>query len=321
MKHFKTPLYYRIDFLSSLENSFFTKKISLLFCLHLFTLILLTFSFSVSFASSISSISSISSANYSSKSHNEQKMFSRISNFLDAHDSITPEMKEKAIQKIIDFDKAFKITPANEAKTLRRLFFAVQETFLKEYILYSSFYQTIDSGNFDCLTGSLLYAVLLEEIKQKGNFDYTYQLIQMPTHVFIKIELSDKSEIIFESTNLEKGFIATPKAIDFYLQEQAQQAQILAQDETLLTLNDKKGNNLVTLENASALLYFNQGVSFFHQRKFGKSLKMAQNAYSHQENELFYHLVNLSLQELLKNNSISEKEYKLKYKKNQLVSN
>lgn len=279
----------------------------MLFVLFLFTLIILNCGF----------VAPV----YSSSSHNEQKISSRVSNFLDSHDSITPEMKESAIKKITDFNKNFKITPTNEAKTLRRLFFAVQETFLKEYTLYSSFFQTIDSGKYDCLTGSVLYAVLLEEIKEKGNFNYTYQLVQTPIHVFIKIELSDKSEIIFESTNLEKGFIATPKGIDFYLEEQARKVEEVAQNEIVLVSDNNTLNNLVTLENASALLYFNQGVLFFNQRKFGKSLKMAKNAFYFEKNEVFYKLIKLSLQELLKNDSISEKEYHLNIKENILVSN
>jgi hypothetical protein len=257
----------------------------------------------------------------SSNSHDEQKMSAKLSNFLDAHDSITSEMKEKAIQKIIDFNNNFKITPANEAKTVRRLFFAVQETFLKEYVLYSSFFQTIDSGKYDCLTGSILYAIFLDEIKQKGNFDYTYQLIQTPIHVFIKIKLSDQSEIVFESTSLEKGFIATPKGIDFFLQEQTKKIEQATQNKILLLENKNELNNLITLEDASALLYFNQGVLFYSQRKFGKSLQMAKNAFYFQKNEVFYKLIQLSLQELLKNNIISENEYKLKYISIELVSN
>ncbi len=311
MKHSKHTLFYWKDFLPIFERTFFLNKKRFYFVHHLFILIVLLFSFSFSFAAPI----------HSSKSHNEQKIVSRLSNFLDAHDSITPEMKEKAIQKIIDFDKDFKITPTNESKTLRRLFFAVQETFLKEYVLYSSFFQTIDSGKFDCLTGSVLYAVFLEEIKQKGNFGYTYQIVQMPTHVFIKIELSDKNEMIFESTNFDKGFIATQKVIEFYLQEQAKKAQEETQNKNIVLLGVQEVNNLVTLETASALLYFNQGVLFFNQRKFGKSLKMAQNAFFYQKNEAFYDLMTLSLQELLKNNSISEKEYKIDFKKIDLVNN
>lgn len=311
MKHSKHTLFYWKDFLPIFERTFFLNKKRFYFVHHLFILIVLLFSFSFSFAAPI----------HSSKSHNEQKIVSRLSNFLDAHDSITPEMKEKAIQKITDFDKDFKITPTNESKTLRRLFFAVQETFLKEYVLYSSFFQTIDSGKFDCLTGSVLYAVFLEEIKQKGNFGYTYQIVQMPTHVFIKIELSDKNEMIFESTNFDKGFIATQKVIEFYLQEQAKKAQEETQNKNIVLLGVQEVNNLVTLETASALLYFNQGVLFFNQRKFGKSLKMAQNAFFYQKNEAFYDLMTLSLQELLKNNSISEKEYKIDFKKIDLVNN
>ncbi len=305
MKHTKHTLFYRLDFLLNWKNrktSLFTKKNFSRFVLFLFTLVILHSNFSFSLASTYSS-------KHSFESHNGQKMSSRISTFLDAHDSITPEMKEIAIQKVIDFNTDFNIISTNESKTLRRLFFFVQETFLKEYVLYSSFYQTIDSGKFDCLTGSLLYAVFLEEIKRKGNFDYNYQIIQMPTHVFVKIELSDKSEMIFESTSFEKGFIATQKGIEFYLQKQNKEAQQNQKTENILVLKNQKLNNLVTLESASALLYFNQGVLFFNQRKFGKTLKMAKKAFSLQENEAFYELMQLSLYKLKKENNRNENNY------------
>ena len=319
MKHIKTLLYYCIHFLptflSVLKTTFFTRKNLLVVVLILFTLTLLNFSFLFSFAS----------ATNFSKSNNEQKMSSRVSNYLDSHDSITPQMKEKAIKKIIDFNNDFKIIPTNEARTLRKLFFVIQETFLKEYVLYASFFQTIDEGKFDCLTGSLLYAIFLEEIKQKSNFDYNYYIVQMPTHVFIKIELSDKSQIIFESTNFDKGFIATQKRIDFYLEEQAREAQEGSQNETsdeyLVLLDNKRLNNLVTLESVLALLYFNQGVSFFNQRKFGKSFKMAKNAFHLQKNEIFYKIVTLSLQELVRENVISKNEYLLNINEINLVKN
>jgi len=314
MEYFKSTLLYLKNFLFRLENLFFLKIKKIFFILHLFTLIFLTAIFSSSFAAFIPFLPAL-------HSHNEQKMFSRLSSFLDACDSITPEMKEKAIQKIIDFEKDFKITPTNEAKTLRNLFFAVQETFLKEYVLYASFFQTIEKGKYDCLTGSLLYAIFLEEMKQKGSFEYTYQLIQLPTHVFVKIKLTDKSEIIFESTSFEKGFIATPKAIEFYLQQQNQEAQKNLQEENTLVLTNKKLNNLLTFENAAALLYFNQAVLFFDQRKFGKTLIMAKKAFYLQKSEIFYKLIQLSLQELLKNNYITENEYKINTESFSFISN
>ena len=267
---------------------------------YFFILLFFAGSFSMSFASSTKFISS----------HNEQKMTSRLSEFLDTHDAITPKMKEKAIQKVIDFNQNFNISSKNEAKTLRRLFFSVQETFLKEYVLYASFFQMLDSGKFDCLTGSLLYAIFLEEIKLKGGFNYQYNIVQMPTHIFIKIELSDKSEIIFESTSPVKGFIATQNGVALYLQEQLQEQNKIAQEaqqkETLLLSNQQLLNNYVTLENASALLYFNQGVLFFNQRKFGKSLRMAKNALFFEKNAVFYELAQLSLKESEKNNTIAD---------------
>ena len=288
MKHTKRPLPYYIPFL-------FLKPNQLAFVLCLFILAILVSSTSSSFAS-------LNSPTH----HNEQKMFSRLSSFLDSHDSITPEMKENAVQEIIDFTNSFDITPNNEAKTIRHLFFAVQEKFLKEYVLYSSFFQTIDNGTYDCLTGSILYAVLLEEIKRKGNFDYTYEIVQNPIHVFVKIELSDKSEIIFESTSLKKGFIATRRGIEFYLREQADKVEEEIQKENTLFITNQKLNNLVTLEEASALLYFNQGVSFFNQRKFAKTLKMAKKAFVLQNNETFYNLIQLSSQKLQNSNSIAQ---------------
>ncbi|WP_291720250.1 hypothetical protein [Bernardetia sp.] len=251
-------------------------------------------------------------------SHNEKKTYSYLSSFLDTHDSITLEMKEKAIDKFISFNQSFNIHPTSESKTLRRLFFSVQETFLKEYSLYSSFYHTLESGKYDCLTASVLYAIFLEDIKQRGDFDYVYQIVQMPTHVFIKITLSDKSEIIFESTDSKKGFIATPKAIDFYVKDQIEIASKQREQESVLKLDNTVFNNLLTLEQVSPLLYFNQGVLFFNQRKFGKSIQMAQNALFLEKNKTYYLLIQLSLQEMKKECEINNSFVKTNFKYTQI---
>lgn len=284
MKHIKHIYKNYLDNLLSVNSSLVTKIKIHFFVLNLFILVFLTTS---SFCKGIVP-----------HSHNEQKTYSYLSSFLDTHDSITLEMKERAMRKFISFNQTFKIDAASETKTLRRLFFAVQETFLKEYALYSSFYQTLEEGKYDCLTASVLYTILLEDLKQKGRFDYTYQIVQMPTHVFVKIKLSDQSEIIFESTDAKRGFIATPKAIDFYTKKQVATANKQAEDKSTLTLDNTLINNLVTFEEIVPLLYFNQGVSFFNQRKFGKSIQMAQNALFLEKKEAFHILIKLSLQEM-----------------------
>jgi tetratricopeptide (TPR) repeat protein len=85
------------------------------------------------------------------------------------------------------------------AKKLNFVFDHVQKTFLKQYDLDAGFYEMFGNGNFNCLTATFLYSVLLDELSVKHTIKF------MPGHVYL-IAYADAIPYIFETTDPENGF-------------------------------------------------------------------------------------------------------------------
>ena len=92
------------------------------------------------------------------------------------------------------------------AKKLKFVFDHVQGTFLKNYDVDADFSQMFVSGGYNCLTGTILYALLLDELSIKHTIKF------MPGHVYI-IAYAEDIPYIFETTDPVGGFIEMNKAM------------------------------------------------------------------------------------------------------------
>lgn len=92
------------------------------------------------------------------------------------------------------------------AKALKFVFDHVQSTFLKQYDIDADFYDMFVSGKYNCLTGSILYALLLDELKVKHTIKF------MPGHVYL-IAYMAEIPYIFETTDPVGGFVELNKAM------------------------------------------------------------------------------------------------------------
>jgi len=92
------------------------------------------------------------------------------------------------------------------AKALKFVFDHVQATFLKQYDVDADFYDMFVSGKYNCLTGTILYALLLDELKIKHTIKF------MPGHVYLIAYIAE-TPYIFETTDPVGGFVELNKAM------------------------------------------------------------------------------------------------------------
>ena len=92
------------------------------------------------------------------------------------------------------------------AKALKLIFDHVQTTFLKQYDVDADFTDMFASGKYNCLTGTILYALLADDLKIKHTIKF------MPGHVYL-IVYADNIPYIFESTDPVGGFVELNKAL------------------------------------------------------------------------------------------------------------
>ncbi|MFA6261648.1 MAG: hypothetical protein WC760_09280 [Bacteroidia bacterium] len=82
---------------------------------------------------------------------------------------------------------------------IRHIFKRTHNQYLKKYDEQVTFYNIFQSGYYNCVTGTSLFAHVLNELK------IPYQVKELPDHVYLIVD-PDKFNIPLESTNPKTGF-------------------------------------------------------------------------------------------------------------------
>lgn len=160
---------------------------------------------------------------------------------------------------------------SDNAVFLSHLFSKVHYKFLKRYENYSSFSDLLNNGSYNCLTGTALYALLLER------YGYQYSIVETTYHIFLLID-NDGTQILFEATDPREGFVMGAEAIDDKIRlYREDEDQISPTDESIYDFNARIFST-VTLKELKGLLYYNLAVDAFNERQFEKSLALLQLA-------------------------------------------
>ncbi|EMS34733.1 hypothetical protein C943_03420 [Mariniradius saccharolyticus AK6] len=93
---------------------------------------------------------------------------------------------------------------------LKSLYYRTEMYLLEEYQQYSLLEDVMQEGKFDCVSGSLLLASLLDR------FEIPYSIMETSHHVFVIVEQGGE-EIILESTGGIDGFISGSAEVKNYL--------------------------------------------------------------------------------------------------------
>lgn len=114
------------------------------------------------------------------------------------NESLESASWDNLIQKLNQRAKKTKST--DNKRFLEFIYSTTHQAMLSRYEEHAYFSKTLQEGVYDCVTGTGLYALLLEE------FDFKYQIIETEAHVFIKGHLKNKP-FILESTYPVNGLI------------------------------------------------------------------------------------------------------------------
>jgi hypothetical protein len=93
---------------------------------------------------------------------------------------------------------------------LKSVYYRTEMYLLEEYQQYSLLEDVMQQGKFDCVSGSLLLASLLDR------YEIKYKIMETSHHVFIIVEHGDE-KIILESTAGIDGYISAPTEVKQYL--------------------------------------------------------------------------------------------------------
>lgn len=190
--------------------------------------------------------------------------------FIDYWNSASPKFN-KLRQKI---DKDFQKFERNE-KFLRRLFYRSQLHLLYDYNQYASVNELIETGKYDCVSGSLLMASFLDY------YGFDYEIIETSFHVFIKVNL-DNQLIILESTD-ENGYLTHGEEVMAYLEnveKDSKQSNLYLDPNELpiKCLIQPSIYRAINIRQLKGLEYFNSAIFFNNQAAYSTAYEKAKAA-------------------------------------------
>ncbi|QDH77776.1 hypothetical protein FKX85_01435 [Echinicola soli] len=94
---------------------------------------------------------------------------------------------------------------------LGEVFYKAHQYVLKEYVKHSSFNDALETGVYDCVSGSAIYGLLLDR------YGFEYEVIETDYHVFLLIKGEGDKTYVFESTEPRAGFIKDQEAVKQYI--------------------------------------------------------------------------------------------------------
>lgn len=151
----------------------------------------------------------------------------------------------------------------SDSKFLHFVYRYVHRKSLKTYKTYVTLSQTLSkSGYYDCLTGTLLYGLLLDEL----GFDFVVR--EFRYHVFLIVKL-DSGEIMFEATDPLNGFVVGKPAIDHRIAEFKEKD--LQKSRNSVYRISSSIDNQISLEQLTGLHFYNQAI--YHLNK--KDIELA----------------------------------------------
>ncbi|HET9052814.1 MAG TPA: hypothetical protein VFM90_01485 [Cyclobacteriaceae bacterium] len=176
---------------------------------------------------------------------------------------------------------------------VRHIFEKTHQRFLKNYTAHTSLSETFDTGSYNCLTGTILFSLLLQ------HYGIEHQVIETNYHIFILAQTAE-GKILLEATDPLNGFVTSAKEIDVRIAHYRQnQVQRPLQDKSYYKFRFELYNT-VTLNELRGLLYYNNAVNAFNQKHLEiavQNLVKASNLYFSYRMEEFSQILLLSLQQ------------------------
>ncbi|MEH0157197.1 hypothetical protein V6R21_24000 [Limibacter armeniacum] len=166
---------------------------------------------------------------------------------------------KKDLNSFIGYLKSKNEKYKKDESFLKLVFKEVQKRYLKSYTPVSTFANTMQYGKYDCLTGTMLYAVILKAL------DYDFAVYETNYHVYLKTQTEEGKVILFESTDPYKGF----ESSDYRISKR-EKGYALRQGGSFSYT--KSIHQVVSLKELAGLQYFNLAVESFNNRDYDTAL-------------------------------------------------
>ena len=178
----------------------------------------------------------------------------------------TQEMKDK-LQKLFDALEKEKQKKVSEYKLLQIVFNYLFDNQLYKYKALTTFDKTIAQKEFDCLTGTLLFTLVLEKL------GFRYAIHETNYHVYLTV-ITQEGEVLIETTDRQFGLQKNKYLIAKKIHEYKRQYEKAKEENKNAYTSLLQIDRQIDLIQLVGLHYFNQAVNAYNQKDFEKAIKI-----------------------------------------------
>lgn len=166
----------------------------------------------------------------------------------------------------------------SELKLLEKTFFYTHRKKLDWYSNYVTLPDVLNTGQYDCLTGTAFYALLLDEL------DITYTIYEFDFHVFLVAHTHDSDSVLFESTDPFYGFIRNSDEVAEYINSFIN-SENASYDDNRAPIGSNNTDqyssrifNRISLKELVGLQYFNLAIDAYNYGHLNEAQSMLKKA-------------------------------------------
>ncbi|MCS7018657.1 MAG: hypothetical protein RMJ87_00955 [Cytophagales bacterium] len=152
--------------------------------------------------------------------------------------------------------------PASEEKRLRAIFRRLFNRHLKYYKQGSTLADLLQTNHYDCLSGSMLFAYVLQ---QDG---FRVNIYETNIHIFLTVFLSSGKEVLIETTDPIGGLITSPALVSKRKAEYMQRFAAYQETETSHFRSEFHIMRVIPFEALADLQCFNCAVAAYNRQQF-----------------------------------------------------
>ncbi|HLZ16910.1 MAG TPA: hypothetical protein VKQ08_07710 [Cyclobacteriaceae bacterium] len=177
----------------------------------------------------------------------------------------------------------------SEFRQVKQLFHRSHRKFLKNYKAYATPSDIFERGSYDCLSGTYLLSLGLD------NLGIKHRIIETNYHIFLIAE-TDRGDVLLESTDRFGGIIANPEKIEERICNYRSNTTGNANQ---LYLSHVKIYHEILLPQLLGLFYFNQAVAAFHRNDLAASKWYLESAWKIYDNLRVYEFTPILIHSIL----------------------
>lgn len=192
--------------------------------------------------------------------------------------------------------------PAQEEKKLRTIFRRIFNKHLKNYKQGSTLADLLQTAHYDCLSGSILFAHVL----QRAGFRVT--VYETNIHVFLTVTLSNGREVMIETTDPINGLITSPALIAKRKEEYVRRFAAYREKEAAYYRSEFQIMRTIAFEELAGLQCFNRAVTAYNNQQFALAADFLFKSQSLMTTERGMELMILALEGILAHHRLTNEQ-------------